>query len=664
MILDELTLTNFGLFAGHQRMLLTPPSEGKPIVLFGGLNGGGKTTLLEALQLCLFGAHAKTASRGRLGYSDYLSRCIHDKSGEDTAGIQITFRHTVEGVEERYSIRRRWRRANGRCREEFDVLKGGLLAPALADNWASHVEELLPANIAHLFFFDGEQIERYASATDSASLIGTGIQNLLGLDVVDQLDKDVRVFERRKKAERLDDEARSKVVAVELELSDLGSRIEALKQERAGLRNRIDRARRELEAVEQEFERVGGGLFEQRQEIEAGLAAAEGAVVESADGLRSMAAGPLPLLMLRGLLASAGERDAEERETTIARQLIGLLVVRDREVDTHLAESGVDEATRALLRDYLDEDRATHETQAGRATALDLLDAGRGALAALLDGQLDEMAREADERLTAHGEAQAAAIHARSVHESIPEGDAVAEVVNRRAAIGALIAEYEAQDARIVAEAERLDREAERGARRLTGLMEADIRDRERRDDRERVLRSAAKVHETLSAFRRAVVDRHVSRIEHLVLESYQHLLRKTSLVNRLVIDADTYSLTLFGKAGEAVRAENLSAGERQLFGIALLWGLAKASGRPLPTAIDTPLGRLDTCHRRHFVERYLPHASHQTLVFSTDEEIVGNYLERLQPWIGRSYHLNYDDVKGRTVVEPGYFEGERLNGN
>ena len=664
MILDDLTLTNFGLFAGHQRMLLTPPSEGKTIVLFGGLNGGGKTTLLEALQLCLFGAHAKTASRGRLGYSDYLSRCIHDKDGEDTAGIQITFRHTVEGAEECYSIRRRWRRANGRCREEFDVLKGGSLAPALAENWASHVEELLPANIAHLFFFDGEQIERYASATDSASLIGTGIQNLLGLDVVDQLDKDVRVFERRKKAERLDDEARSKVVAVESQLSDLGRRIETLKQERAGLRNRIERARRELEAVEEEFERAGGRLFEQRQEIEAGAAAAEGAVVKSADGLRSIASGPLPLLMIRGLLASVGKRDAEERETTIARQLIGLLVVRDREVDTYLAKRGVDEETRALLRNYFDEDRAAQETRAGRATSLDLLDGGRGALAALLGGQLDEMAREADERLTAHGEAQSAATHARSVHESIPEGDAVAEIVNRRTAVVALIAEYEAQEVRMAVEVERLGREAERGARRLTGLMEADVRDRERRDDRERALRSAAKVHETLSAFRRAVVGRHVSRIEHLVLESYQHLLRKTSLVNRVVVDADTYSLTLVGKAGEAVRAESLSAGERQLLGIALLWGLAKASGRPLPMAIDTPLGRLDTGHRRHFVERYLPHASHQTLVFSTDEEIVGHYLERLQPWIGRSYHLNYDDVKGRTVVEPGYFEGERRNGH
>lgn len=131
-----------------------------------------------------------------------------------------------------------------------------------------------------------------------------------------------------------------------------------------------------------------------------------------------------------------------------------------------------------------------------------------------------------------------------------------------------------------------------------------------------------------------------------------------------VTIHPESFSVRLYGATGDEVRAEALSAGERQLLGIALLWGLRRASGRPLPTAIDTPLGRLDTGHRQHFVERYLPFASHQTLVFSTDEEIVGGYLESLGPWIGRSYYLSYNDASGSTRVEPGYFKGERFGGN
>ena len=86
MIFDEITFHDFGLYDGTQSVSLTPPSPNKPIVLIGGLNGGGKTTFLDALQLILFGPHAKCSSRGSLGYQEYLSRCIHRGSCNDEAG--------------------------------------------------------------------------------------------------------------------------------------------------------------------------------------------------------------------------------------------------------------------------------------------------------------------------------------------------------------------------------------------------------------------------------------------------------------------------------------------------------------------------------------------------------------------------------------------------
>ena len=58
MILDEIKLDNFYAFRGSHRIVLTPPSERKPIVLIGALNGAGKTSILEALQLALYGRQA------------------------------------------------------------------------------------------------------------------------------------------------------------------------------------------------------------------------------------------------------------------------------------------------------------------------------------------------------------------------------------------------------------------------------------------------------------------------------------------------------------------------------------------------------------------------------------------------------------------------------
>ena len=75
-----------------------------------------------------------------------------------------------------------------------------------------------------------------------------------------------------------------------------------------------------------------------------------------------------------------------------------------------------------------------------------------------------------------------------------------------------------------------------------------------------------------------------------------------------------------------------------------------------MPTIIDTPLGRLDSSHRRHLIEHYFPNASHQVLLLSTDEEIVGAYYGGLKPFICRTYLLAYDEVSGKTQMQLGYF--------
>ena len=660
MILDSITLTDFGLYAGRQSITLTPPAPDKPVILFGGLNGGGKTTLLDALQLCLFGARAKTAGRGKLGYGEYLGRCIHDGAEREEAGVEITFRHTSEGEEDRYTVGRSWRRNNGRAREELHVVKNDLPAPSVAENWSNQVEDLFPANIAHLFLFDGEQIERYAVPSYSGALVGTAVQNLLGLDVVDQLAKDVRVFERRKRMERLGDEAREQLATAEKALESLRARVGGIRQERASLKNVRDRRERELETAEESFRRLGGELFERRETIERELADARAGLEASAEALRGLAAGVLPVAVVGELLARVAERDRSDQSAARARQVGALLTERDAATLAHLQAHALDDGAVAALRDFLAQDRASHAERAGRTTVLDMTEQGRNALSGLMHGQLEESRRMAAQALERHAQTVDRFEEATVLNDSVPEGDAVEEAMQRRAALKADLVRLKAEEAALTEAAGRLEREIERAEAALARMMETAVRSQERRDDRDRVLESAGRVRATLADFHTAIVKRHISRIEQLVLQSFQQLLRKTSLVTRLAIDPEGFGLTLYGRTGDVVRAEALSAGERQLLGIALLWGLGKASGRPLPTAIDTPLGRLDTEHRRHFVERYLPFASHQTLVFSTDEEIVGDYLERLGPWVGRSYHLNYNDETGSTRVLPGYFHGEQ----
>ncbi len=126
--------------------------------------------------------------------------------------------------------------------------------------------------------------------------------------------------------------------------------------------------------------------------------------------------------------------------------------------------------------------------------------------------------------------------------------------------------------------------------------------------------------------------------------------------MERIQIDPATFAIALYDAGGAALSRQRLSEGEKQIFAISLLWGLARASARPLPAVIDTPMARLDSAHRRHLVERYFPNASHQVLVLSTDTEVDREYYELLRPAVARAYHLTYDEKLRRTVGEEGYF--------
>ncbi len=140
------------------------------------------------------------------------------------------------------------------------------------------------------------------------------------------------------------------------------------------------------------------------------------------------------------------------------------------------------------------------------------------------------------------------------------------------------------------------------------------------------------------------------------ITESFRFLLRKRTLVKRIFIDPTTFAVTLYDNAGTALPRHRLSEGEKQIFAISMLWGLARSSSRPLPAVIDTPMARLDTAHRQHLVERYFPKASHQVVVLSTYTEVDREYYEQLRPALARAYHLRYDEQERSAVAEEGYF--------
>jgi DNA sulfur modification protein DndD len=660
MIINEIVLHNFGAYHGRQRILLRPVSAERPVILFGGQNGAGKTTLLDALQLALYGKLAQCSNRHQLSYEEYLRRGIHRSvSPMEGAAIELEFSHSAEGRQHTYRVHRSWKQQGNGIREYLEVRYDGRQDAVLTDSWDEQIEAILPRRIAPLFFFDGEKIEALADPSRSAELLSTAIHSLLGVDLVDQLQADLVVLERRKRTE-LKTEAEREVLRREgEELAHVDAELSNAYRVHAGLRTDLAMARNVLSLAENRFRTEGGELFEDRNRLEDERKKALKQLDEAEKELRGLAAEVAPLLLVEALLNSAAEQDAREEEAAEAVLLTHALRERDQQLLEQVRQADASGALVASLTTFLRQDRAARAQAAETPRYLHFGEETRAQVGMLCGGMIAFTSKRLQHVLDIADQLHCQRTDLERTLARIPDRERIANLLETRETARGAVRKAEERLLQCTEEVERISRLREHLKSRLAAQIERRVEQEFADEAAERIINHAVKIRGTLNHFRLVLVRRHVERIEQLILESFQQLLRKKALVTGLRIDPQTFAISIQGPAGAALTLERLSAGERQLLAVAMLWGLARASDRLLPVVIDTPLGRLDRAHRTHLVERYFPSASHQVLLLSTDEEIRGEYLDTLRPAISTTYNLVYDNVGNSTRVVDGYFMAE-----
>jgi DNA sulfur modification protein DndD len=138
---------------------------------------------------------------------------------------------------------------------------------------------------------------------------------------------------------------------------------------------------------------------------------------------------------------------------------------------------------------------------------------------------------------------------------------------------------------------------------------------------------------------------------------AYRKLARKEDLQLYSHINPETFDVELVDEKGTVINRKLLSAGEKQIYAIAILEALAKTSGRDLPVIIDTPLGRLDSQHRDKLINHYFPYASHQVVLLSTDTEVDERYfVDQLRDDISHAYEIVFNTRTKSSSLKSGYF--------
>ncbi|WP_198134591.1 DNA sulfur modification protein DndD [Shewanella denitrificans] len=166
----------------------------------------------------------------------------------------------------------------------------------------------------------------------------------------------------------------------------------------------------------------------------------------------------------------------------------------------------------------------------------------------------------------------------------------------------------------------------------------------------------ALSVIELLEQLRAQLSQTRLSQLESEFNTSYHKLARKNDLDIHAKIDRNSFDVSLYDSKQRHIDRKAISAGEKQIYAIAMLDALGKVAGKKLPVVIDTPLGRLDSKHRNKLISHYFPEASEQVIILSTDTEVDAGFFDALEGSIHQSYQITFNAETQSSSIEKGYF--------
>lgn len=646
MIINRLTMHNFGVYAGTNTFEFTSK---KPIVLIGGMNGRGKTTFLEAILLSLYGANSIAYKESDYNsYNQYLRSYVNNNSWSKSSYVEIEFLLN-ESSNDTYLVRREWNALSRIAKEEISVQQNGVYSEFLTQNWAMFIENILPSALSSFYFFDGEKIAELAVAKTDDQMKAS-IRSMLGMTTLDILKNDlgrlVKKINRNNKA----DESNKHLETLREERDQAISELEKIDESISIATKKVEDLQEALEQLHKKYELQGGAVLEQRQSLMQKRAQIQTEIEQNAELLVGMAATELPIFLVRDLVSQIKLQAEDEHNDFIMQQAL-------EQMDDYLSDFEMQypesiEASRIFVdyvRKQTEADSSPKLYEMSDHALFQMNDLVENTLQQSVNNTKSLLANKADlkKQLDAVESYLTLDINEKdltAIYDQIKAKEA--ELVEAQVEYNRLQQERSSINSTVITKSTEYSRDIEIFLQKL-----------ELHDDSERMMKYSNIALRILEAYAVELQRRKTGTLGATITKCYKQLANKKNLIQEIVMNSETLDMQYLDENGNEVSKESLSAGEKQLMVIAILWALALCSKKKLPVIIDTPLSRMDSQHRTSIISTYFPNASDQTIILSTDTEIDQNYYEMMKNSVGDEFTLVYSEETKSTSIKKGYFQ-------
>jgi DNA sulfur modification protein DndD len=660
MKIRKLSIENYKSFQFLTEINFPEGNDGKSIFLIGGMNGAGKTSIMEGINFCLYGAKQEEVFRS-------LNR---RQKAQGNANVSFELVMEMDDFSE-LIVKRSWSAGatdDPRQRDMNErlvvVRDGKRVSVQNKEMWQNFIRSTIPPGITQFFFFDGEKIQAIAADDHSEVRLKNSLEAALGIQHIKRLASDIQYIkqEDRKGFVEISDED---LEFKQSELKRERSKLNRKNQERNTIREELDHFKADLEEAKKRFT----ATFQSEPETKDEMRANEKLHLQSSNRLaqvdteiKTLCEKNLPYAILGKFFASLRNQIALERESsgneaikehaeTLARRIVRVVEEPEPIYRERLSSEKMAELERRILR-LLKEGEGNNpepkvlnlsERDAARVlNKIEFLETGDVYLLKPLIEEKQELVSQIN-KLESLSHAGVLSESEKSLFEQLQsEMEGCSNQIGRKTEQLRLVEEdilnLEKRISHIEMEIEKLYEKHHISKERVEFIQECDA------------------ISSVLNQFVVRMRKNKIHTLQENTFDMFRLLSSRSGLIKDITIDNNTYEVKVTDRNGHEIKKSGLSAGEKEVFAISLLWGLAQTSQLKLPIIIDTPLSRLDSAHRDNIVSNYFPNAGDQVIILSTDTEIDKEYYRLLKPNLSGAGRLIFDQQQELTTFQKGYF--------
>ncbi len=714
MKIKSLRLRNFKSFEDETYFDFETDKD-KNIILIGGENGSGKSSLFEAMKLCIYGPLAYNYQGIVSNYiariKSYMNNNIF-KNKDVTTFIEMEIYLTINGEEDIYKLKREWRFENNKLKESFSVvLNEKLLTEEQLEYFESYIKNIIPPSIFQLLFFDGEMLFEFFIGRNSDIRLKETLLQLCNYDIFSILQNEL--IRNRKNRYKNDERVReyiSNLDEVEKKLNHFYEVYESVELKLNKEKEKVENLKLKYKNLYKEFKRSGGMFFKEREKLITRLGYLESMRADINQRIKEYCNETLPFIMVKDILKDIKNQLYLEEEylafkkineklqahklTDIFKEVLGNKLLEEIQINLIVDKITEQIFPKSLHKEFKPLHFVSREQHNNIVSFIDKI----------LNENIDEVNYFKD---ISKINGEIADIR-NKLNNSLSNSDEK-HYIKQLEELNRLIYNGEIEIEKMNMEKKQIEEEIII-LEKEKGKINNQLILCKQSNNIKTMLDNIIDMLDDLIA---SVTKNKVKQLEKHFENIFKSIIRKDKFIDYMKIE-DDFSVSLYLKKNftvheliqmiiniglegvekkyskkfvdslfsiygtkdklrllelmnredyrkiysldSKVNILDLSSGEKQIYVLCLYWALIKTSEVKLPFVIDTPYGRIDEKHRQAITTKYLPNISEQVIIFSTNTEINEELYSKLKPYVSKEYMLKYDTKTMKTKVNRGYF--------